>query len=469
MKEQAKDNIHYFSMSQLRDLYKNNEISPYEVTKYMFDRIQKHDHELKSYATLMEEDALSVAKTLSEKPKQRIGPLHGIPVAVKDLCYTKDVRTMGGTAVLENFIPKFDSTVVKKLREAGAIILGKLNTTEGAMGGYNPKRLAPRNPWDLEKWAGSSSSGSGVATSAGLCFGSLGSDTGGSIRYPSAANGVVGLKPTYGRVSRYGVLDLAKSLDHVGPMTRTVKDAWDMFTVIRGVDEMDPTTINHIDCNDLDDVDINEISIGYDDDYSSRGVDSEITNAVRDAVKVFESLKLNIDTVKMPPVEDYLSYWNVLCSAEAALAHAENYPSKKNQYGKWFGEWLQNGCEVTREDYINASIKRDESNTLISNSLKNVDVLIAPTLIKFPHYVDDEIHYGPIDKNRHKDTGKFTIPFNYNRYPTLTLPCGLSKFGFPIGLQIIGKPMTEPLICALGKRYEQLTEWNNMHPKNYID
>ena len=468
MSQKSENNIHYYSMSQLRDLYKNDETNPLEVTRYMFERIQKHDPELKSYATLMENEALSMAKTLSEKSKQILSPLHGIPVAVKDLCYTKGIRTMGGTEVLENFIPKFDSTVVKKLYEAGAIILGKLNTTEGAMGGYNPKRLAPRNPWDLEKWAGSSSSGSGVATSAGLCFGSLGSDTGGSIRYPSAANGIVGLKPTYGRVSRYGVLDLAKSLDHVGPMTRTVKDAWDMYSVIKGLDVMDPTTISDTDNYTLDDVNINEISIGYDDDYASRGVDSEIINAVRNAVKKFESLNLNIEPVKMPQVEEYLSYWNVLCSAEAAWAHSENYPSKKNQYGKWFGEWLQNGCDVSREDYINASVKRDESNNLISNSLKDVDVLIAPTLIKFPHYVDDEIHYGSIYKNRHKDTGKFTIPFNYNRYPTLTLPCGFSKSGFPIGMQIIGKPMTESLICALGAKYEQITEWDSIHPKNYI-
>ena len=469
MSQKSENNIHYYSMSQLRDLYKNDETNPLEVTRYMFERIQKHDPELKSYATLMENEALSMAKTLSEKSKQILSPLYGIPVAVKDLCYTKGIRTMGGTEVLENFIPKFDSTVVKKLYEAGAIILGKLNTTEGAMGGYNPKRLAPRNPWDLEKWAGSSSSGSGVATSAGLCFGSLGSDTGGSIRYPSAANGIVGLKPTYGRVSRYGVLDLAKSLDHVGPMTRTVKDAWDMYSVIKGLDVMDPTTLSDTDHSTLDDVNINEISIGYDDDYSSRGVDSEIINAVRNAVKKFESLNLNIEPVKMPQVEEYLSYWNVLCSAEAAWAHSENYPSKKNQYGKWFGEWLQNGCDVSREDYINASVKRDESNNLISNSLKDVDVLIAPTLIKFPHYVDDEIHYGSIDKNRDKDTGKFTIPFNYNRYPTLTLPCGFSKSGFPIGMQIIGKPMTESLICALGAKYEQITEWDSIHPKNYID
>jgi amidase len=461
------NNMHYFSMNQLKKLYEDNEISPLEVTNYMFERIDKHDSELKSFATLMIQNAIKSAEDLSGKPKNLFGPLHGIPIAVKDLCYTKGVRTMGGTEVLENFIPKFDSTVVKKLRDAGAIILGKLNTTEGAMGGYNPKRLAPRNPWDIEKWSGSSSSGSGVATAAGLCFGSLGSDTGGSIRYPSAACGVVGLKPTYGRVSRYGVLDLAKSLDHVGPMTRTVKDTWDMYSVIKGFDEMDLTTINDLDDNNPEAININEIKIGYDDDYASQDVNPEITNAIRKVVKIFESLNLSIEEVKMPDVRQFLSYWPILCSSEAALAHAENYPSKKNQYGKWFAEWLQKGCDVSKAEYIEASIKRDESNNLISNSLKNVDVLIAPTLIDFPHYVDDKIHYGSIDKNRKKDTGKFTIPFNYNRYPTLTLPCGFSKSGLPIGLQIIGKPMTEAMICALGVKYEQITDWHNKHPENY--
>ena len=256
--------MHYFSMSQIRSLYKQNDLSPIELTQYMFDRIDSIDTEILSYATLMRDTALDKARKLSENSEFSDLPMYGIPIAVKDLCYTNGVRTMGGTAVLENFVPKYDSTVVERLEKAGAILLGKLNLTEGAMGGYNPKRQVPKNPWDITKWSGSSSSGSGAGTSAGLCFGSLGSDTGGSIRYPSSACGIVGLKPTYGRVSRYGVLDLAQSLDHVGPMTRSVKDAWTMFNAIKGFDPKDLTSVKYDIYEDPDSVEMdNIITVSY--------------------------------------------------------------------------------------------------------------------------------------------------------------------------------------------------------------
>ena len=172
------------------------------------------------------------------------GPLHGVPIGVKDLCYTKGVRTMGGAAVRKDFVPDFDATVVSRLRDAGAVVLGKLNLSEGAAAGYNPALDVPLNPWNRDRWPGMSSSGSGVATAAGLCFAAIGTDTGGSIRNPSSANGVVGLKPTYGRVSRYGVLAMADSLDHVGPMARSVADAAIMFDAIAGHDPKDPTSLD---------------------------------------------------------------------------------------------------------------------------------------------------------------------------------------------------------------------------------
>ena len=184
MSETIKDQIHYFSIDQIKQLYETNEVTPLEVTEHMFERIDLLDSKFQSFATLMKESALKTAEDISKTSAENFGPLHGIPIAVKDLCYTEGVRTMGGTAVLENFIPKYDATVITKLKNAGAILLGKLNLTEGAMGGYNPRRQVPRNPWNTERWAGSSSSGSGVATAAGLCTGSLGSDTGGSIRFP---------------------------------------------------------------------------------------------------------------------------------------------------------------------------------------------------------------------------------------------------------------------------------------------
>ena len=240
-----KEPIHFASITAIAAMYREHTCDPTTVTQHFIDRINKLDVEYQSYATLTSDRALSQANTLGTElaeGKDR-GPLHGIPMAVKDLFSTNGIKTMGGTEVLSENIPSFDSTVVERLTDAGAILLGKLNLTEGAMGGYNPKRQVPKNPWDKSRWSGSSSSGSGVATAAGLCAASLGSDTGGSIRFPSAACGVVGIKPTYGRVSRYGVLDLAESLDHVGPMARSVEDAALILQAISGLDDKDKTTI----------------------------------------------------------------------------------------------------------------------------------------------------------------------------------------------------------------------------------
>jgi amidase len=237
--------LHYLSLSEVARLIEAKEISPVELTQMMLNRIHTLDVRLHSYATVMADEALAAARAAEREIQSGNyrGPLHGVPIAVKDLCYTKGVPTRGGLKVLDGFIPEFDASVVAKLKAAGAVLLGKLTTTEGAMVGYHRDFDIPVNPWGEELWAGVSSSGSGVATAAGLCFASLGTDTGGSIRFPSTANGIVGLKPTYGRVSRYGVLPLAESLDHVGPMTRSVRDAAIVLEAIAGHDVNDPTSL----------------------------------------------------------------------------------------------------------------------------------------------------------------------------------------------------------------------------------
>ena len=231
--------LHYKSITELSGLIQSKAVSPVEVTREIVQRIGELDSRYKSYATLMADHAMAAAgRAEAEIAAGRYrGPLHGVPIAVKDLCFTTGVRTMGGCKVLADNVPDFDSTVVVRLESAGAVLLGKLNLTEGAMGGYNPDFDIPLNPWNVERWAGASSSGSGVATALGLCYGSLGSDTGGSIRFPASACGIVGLKPTWGRVSRYGVLDLAQSLDHVGPMTRASADAGIILQAMAGRDD----------------------------------------------------------------------------------------------------------------------------------------------------------------------------------------------------------------------------------------
>ena len=462
------DLTHYLDIDSLGQAYRARKISPIEVLNHYLNRINELDSQLKSYATVMSDSAQKAAKELTKELETGTdrGPLHGIPIAVKDLCFTKGTKTMGGTAVLEDFVPSFDSTVVSRLQDAGAIILGKLNLTEGAMGGYNPKRQAPRNPWNHNKWAGSSSSGSGVATSMGLCAGSLGSDTGGSIRFPSAACGIVGLKPTYGKVSRYGVLDLAESLDHVGPMTRSVIDAALVLQVIAGHDESDPTTLRSdpLDILEIRNTDLTGVSLGYDQEYASNGVDEELAALVRDSLHVFESLGADVRPVSLPDIDEFLPAWKSICSAEAYNAHEEFFPDRREEYGPWFREWLETGYSVTAKDYIEASKVRSACNGLVRKALEEVDALICPTTISFPHRVDDSINYGPMDDRRGTSFQRFTVPYDYNGYPTVSVPCGFSSEGMPASLQVVGKLLGESTICKVANAYENATEWSSHHP-----
>ncbi len=343
--------LHFKTITEVAELIESKQMSPVALTTYMLDRIAALDGRLKSYATLMADSALSAAKAAEREIRGGTyrGALHGVPIAVKDLCFTAGVRTMGGTKVLADHLPDFDATVVVKLKAAGAVVLGKLNLTEGAMAGYNPDFDVPVNPWNSERWSGASSSGSGVATAAGLCFGSLGSDTGGSIRFPAAACGVVGLKPTWGRVSRYGVLALAESLDHVGPLTRSSADAGIMLQAIAGLDPDDPTSLPNPVPDMAEGVDrgVRGVRIGVDEQYITHDVDPELAEAVLSGVRALERQGAEVVEVRMPEMEAFLSAWPVLCSAEAVAAHQATYPSRREEYGPWFRDWLDQGAGVT--------------------------------------------------------------------------------------------------------------------------
>jgi len=460
--------IHYKPITELAGLIRSKRISPVEVTAEILQRIGQLDGRFKSYATVMTEHAELAAK----KAEREIADghyrslLHGVPVAVKDLCFTNGVRTMGGCKVLANHIPSFDSTVVARLEAAGAVLLGKLNLTEGAMGGYNPDFNIPVNPWNPERWAGASSSGSGVATALGLCFASLGSDTGGSIRFPAAACGVVGLKPTWGRVSRYGVLALAESLDHVGPLTRSSADAGIVLQAIAGQDDNDPTSLPDAVPDILAQIDdgVKGIRIGLDEGYVGDGVDPQLSQAVLDGVKVLEALGAQIVNVKMPDVDKYLPGWPVLCTAEALAAHREFYPSRRDDYGPYFSGWLDMGAKLTGADYAEANVLRNECNGLVRLVFQDIDVLACPSTIAPPHPVTLESLYGPRDENRGMAFQRFTVPYDFNGAPTLSLPCGLSSDGLPLSLQFVGKHLAEPLLCRIGNTYEQATNWNTLRP-----
>ena len=459
--------LHFKTITEVAELLSSKKLSSVELTTIMLERIEQHDGRLKSYATVTAEQAMESA----QKAEQEIsagnyrGRLHGVPIAVKDLCFTKGIRTMGGSKVMTTHIPEYDSTVVQKLKESGAVLLGKLNLTEGAMGGYNPDFDIPINPWHPDRWTGSSSSGSGVATAAGLCSGSIGSDTGGSIRFPSAACGIVGLKPTFVRVSRYGVLQLAPSMDHVGPMTRSVADAAIMLEVIAGSDPNDFASLPDPVPNIFDNIDqdIKSVRIGFDENYATKDVDTELAEAVSAGVEVLHQLGVEIIEVELPDLDEYVLAWPTICSKEAVKAHTKTYPSHREHYGPWFQGWLDMGAEVTFAEYEKAHKLRIECTEHLKRVFQDIDVLVCPSMSAPPHKVTPELLYGPME-TRPARFQRFTAPFNFNGAPTLSVPCGMNSEGLPLSIQFVGKHLSEPLLCQVGHAYESATSWHNLHP-----
>ena len=459
--------LHYQTIAEVGARLKSRELSPVELTNAILSRIESLDGSLKSYATVMADSALASARAAEAEiaAGNYRGGLHGVPIAVKDLCFTTGVPTMGGAQVLRDFVPDFDGTVVQRLNAAGAVILGKLNLTEGAMAGYNPAFDIPVNPWGADRWSGASSSGSGVATAAGLCYASLGSDTGGSIRFPSAACGTVGIKPTWGRVSRYGVLALAESLDHVGPMTRSASDAGVVLQAMAGHDPNDPTSLTAPVPNMLDGLSrgVSGIRIGVDEQYIGDDVDSELAASVMEGARLLEGMGARLVPIRMPDTVPFSRAWGVLCSAEAAAAHRDTYPSRADEYGPWFRGWLEKGSRYTAVDYSVASYTRLACNGALAEIFDGVDVIVCPSMTTPPERVTPEALYGPMDEDEWT-WGRFTIPYDFSGAPTISLPSGLNGEGLPLSIQFVGRHLTEPTLVQVGHAYEQATRHNLQPP-----
>ncbi|HIF72756.1 MAG TPA: amidase [Dehalococcoidia bacterium] len=461
--------MHFKTISELAPLIETGDISPVELAQSQLDRIDELDGTLKTYATVTADLALEQARQAEQDIAggNYQGKLHGIPIAVKDLCNTAGIKTMGGSAVFADNIPDHDATVVRKLREAGAVSLGKLNMTEGAMGGYNPKLQIPENPWRPSHWAGASSSGSGSATAAGLAYGTLGSDTGGSIRHPAAVCGTVGLKPTWGRVSRFGVMDLAESLDHVGPLTRSAADAGIMLQAISGIDPNDPTTLPQNVPDMLYEIGkgVSGLKIGWDHEYATSGLEPSFASAVEQGVKVMEGLGAEIVEVKFPEImREAMEAWPVICSTEAAMAHSATFPSRSAEYGPFFREWLENGSAHSATDYAKAHSLRLAMNGGLRNTMRGIDVLAGPSTAKASYPVTRDALYGPIPTDRVPWDSRFTVPFDFAGLPTIALPCGLDDNGMPVSLQFSGHHLAEPLLVGVGDAFESATDFHNLHP-----
>jgi amidase len=467
---QAAGPLHYASLSEVARLIEAREIRSSDLTQQMLDRIAAVDGRLQSYVTVMAEQAIASALHADAEIRagRYRGPLHGVPIGVKDLCYTRGVRTMGGTKVLADFAPEYDATVVSRLEAAGAVNLGKLVLCEGAFGPYFPGRQVPVNPWDATRWSGVSSSGSGVATAAGLCFASVGTDTGGSIRYPSAVNGCVGLKPTYGRVSRHGVLALAPSMDHVGPMTRTVEDAAILFEAMAGADPLDPTSLpDSVPAarNELRQG-VAGLRIGFDRRFATDDVDADVAAAMDEVLATLVRLGARVVDVTMPDVSQVGGTWLDLCYVEALGVHAATVPSRAREYGPGLRAALEAGQRVTPDALAAARKVRAEVSASIESVLNAVDCLVCPSMANSAHVKES----NPFDEETAESWAGnvrndiFCQPFNFSGSPTLSVPCGFSADGLPLSVQFVGRRLGESVLCRVGHAYEQATQWHLRHP-----
>ncbi len=482
--------IHHLSIKQLRDLIQSREASVTEITESFLKRIRQCDGKIKAFLTVQEEPALAQAAQLDRQlasGESKNGHLTGIPLAIKDNIVTQGVRTTCASRILENYIPPYDATVMSRLKESGAILLGKTNCDEFAMGSSteNSAFFPTRNPWDLERVPGGSSGGSAAAVAAGEAPGALGSDTGGSIRQPAAFCGTVGLKPTYGRVSRYGLVAFASSLDQIGPVGNSVSDVALLLQAIAGSDPQDSTSAARPVEDYVGEIDqeIKGLKIGVPKEWFGSGLDGQIEHSLRAAIKKLEGLGCSILEVSMPQTEYAISTYYIIAPAEASsnLARYDGvrYGRRsadqtdldsmfKSTRSEGFGEEVKRrimiGTYVLSSGYYDAYfIKASKVRTLLRNdyheAFKKVDFLVGPTTPSLPFKIGEK-KTDPLEMYL---MDIYTVTANLAGIPGLSLPCGFSQEGLPIGLQLQAPYFQEARLLNLGHALEQ--ELNVQKPK----
>ena len=468
---------------------KKREISPVELTRATLERIAGVDGKLNSYITVLADHAMQSAKEAERliSSGTYLGPLHGLPIGLKDIFCMKGVRTTCGSRILENFIAPYDATVTRKLKNAGAIIVGKSNMDEFAMGSSTENSYfgPTRNPWDLERVPGGSSGGSAAAVAASLCFGSIGTDTGGSIRQPATLCGIVGLKPTYGRVSRFGMIAFASSLDQGGPLTKTVEDAALMLNVIAGNDPRDSTSVKSPvpDYTSCLNVGVKGVKVGVPKEYFIKGIDTEVEESVKRAIALVEDLGGVVQEISLPHTKHAVSAYYLLAPSEAssnlarydgvkygfraeAEALREMYlKTRAEGFGWEVKRRIMIGTYALSSGYYDAYyLKAQRVRTLIKRdfeeAFKKIDVIMTPTspepAFKIGEKTDDPLKMYLSDI--------FTIPCNLAGLPGISVPCGFTSSGLPIGLQILGKPFDEETLLRVAHNYEIHTNWKEKRP-----
>ncbi len=487
--------LHWLTVAEAADLLAHREVSSVELTRAALERIGALDDRIHAFLTLTEEEALAQARAADQRiAAGDAGPLTGIPAAIKDVICTKSVRTTCGSRILESFIPPYDAFVMERLREAGLVMVGKVNMDEFAMGssGENSAFGPTRNPWALDRVPGGSSSGSAAAIAAGFAFYALGSDTGGSIRQPASLTGVVGLKPTYGRVSRFGLVAFGSSLDQIGPFTRSVRDAALILHAIAGHDPRDATSAP-MDVPAVTDAltsDLRGLRIGVPREYFVEGMDEDVRQAVDAAIDEMQRLGAEVDReVSLPSTDHALAVYYIIAPSEAS-ANLARYDGVKYGYSYTEGQSMWDNMEKTRQFGFGDEVKRrimlgtyalsagyydayylkaQKVRTLIRRefdaAFQDHDVLVTPVsptpAFKLGEKVDDPLQMYLSDV--------CTIPVNIAGLPGISVPCGFSQADdgskLPVGVQILAKPFDEPTMFRVAHAYEQATDWHTQHPE----
>ena len=453
-------------------MLRSGELSPVELTQAYLDRIDALNGELGAYITVMGEQALAQARQAAADMQAGAnkGALHGIPVGIKDIIYTDGVLTSGGSKVLADFVPDSDSTIVRMLDAAGAVLLGKLNLSEFAVGGTIDHPFGtPRNPWNTNHTAGGSSSGSGIAAAGGLCAGALGSDTGGSVRGPAGFCGIVGLRPTYGRVTRQGVLAMCWSMDTVGPMTRTVADCALMLNAIAGKDALDPTSSDAPvpDYAANLDVGVRGLRIGMPTEmFDYEGLDADVRESVLRAVSVLEEHGATADEMSLPMSENSGAVFIGTADVDCAAYHADWLRTRPDDYDWSTRTRLETASLAPAWAYLRAQRARELIRRELHAALDEYDIIALPTSPVAAPPIEESTgkpggyYQGKLDLGRRR----YTSPAALAGLPALSVPCGFSDAGLPIGMQLIGKPFSEQTLFQVGQAYETATEWHTRHP-----
>lgn len=428
------------------------------LTGLVFERIRSTDDTYRAFQMLREADAMAEARACDARRAagEPLGALHGVPIAIKDLIDLAGTPNTMGSPVYADRISEQDADVVRRLKAAGAVIIGKVKQTEGAFSNHHPSVAPPLNPWDAEAWTGVSSSGSGVAPAARLCFGTLGTDTGGSIRFPCAANGLVGLKATYGRVSRRGAFPLAESLDHIGPMARSVADVARIFEVIAGHDPEDPTSVN-LPVPDMAAAlggSLEGLRLGIDRRWNRAGVHEVVADASEAAAQVLAGLGVEIVDCTTPDGSELVTGWGITAGVEAAVAHRSTFPARRDEFGPVFAALLDLGLRSSALSYAVLERERERYGHGLDRVFEDVDALIVPAM---PFAVPDAGVMARADEPvSEAEPITFTAPFDYSGHPALTIPSGVDGVGMPLAFQLVGRRFEETVLFALGAAYERV-------------